>query len=145
MATFYGAAMAIMFVFFATQYGALALLAERRDGTLARLLAAPVAPAAIVLGGSLAGMVLGLVAMTTLVVATTVLVHASWGPPVLLAVLLIAAVIAATGDLDPGLDAGEDRRAGRRAERDRRPEHGRDRRRLHPAEPGAGAARHASP
>ncbi|HLO35974.1 MAG TPA: ABC transporter permease [Candidatus Deferrimicrobium sp.] len=97
MSTFYGAAMAIMFVFFATQYGALALLADRRDGTLNRLLAAPIAPAAIVLGGALAGMVLGLVAMTTLVVATTVLVHASWGPPVLLATLLIAAVIAATG------------------------------------------------
>ncbi len=97
MATFYGAAMAIMFVFFATQYGALALLADRRDGTLNRLLAAPVAPAAIVLGGALAGMVLGLVAMTTMVVATTVLVHASWGPPVLLAALLFAAVVAATG------------------------------------------------
>jgi ABC-2 type transport system permease protein len=97
MATFYGAAMAMMFVFFATQYGALALLGERRDGTLGRLLAAPVSPAAIVLGGSLAGMVLGLAAMTTLVLATTVLVHASWGPPVLLAVLLLAAVIAATG------------------------------------------------
>ena len=35
--------------------------------------------------------------MTTLVVATTLLVHASWGPPVLLAVLLLAAVVAATG------------------------------------------------
>jgi linearmycin/streptolysin S transport system permease protein len=97
LATFYGAAMAIMFVFFATQYGALALLGERRDGTLDRLLAAPVAPAAIVLGGSLAGMVLGLVAMTTMVIATTLLVHAAWGPPALLAVLLLAAVIAATG------------------------------------------------
>ena len=29
--------------------------------------------------------------------ATTLLVHASWGPPALLAILLIAAVIAATG------------------------------------------------
>ena len=90
MATFYGAAMAIMFVFFATQYGALALLASGATGRSNRLLAAPVAPAAIVLGGALAGMVLGLVAMTTLVVATTLLVHASWGPPVLLAALLLA-------------------------------------------------------
>ena len=32
MATFYGAAMAIMFVFFATQYGTMAILAERRTG-----------------------------------------------------------------------------------------------------------------
>ena len=38
--------MAIMFVFFATQYGALAILAERRVGTLNRLLAAP-DPAAV--------------------------------------------------------------------------------------------------
>ncbi len=97
MATFYGAAMAIMFVFFATQYGTLALLGERRDGTLSRLLAAPIPAAAIVLGGALAGMVLGLVAMTTMVVATTLLVHASWGPPALVALLLLAAIVAATG------------------------------------------------
>ena len=51
----------------------------------------------IVLGGSLAGMALGLLAMTTMVVASTLLVHASWGPPILLAILLLAAVIAATG------------------------------------------------
>jgi ABC-2 type transport system permease protein len=97
MATFYGAAMAIMFVFFATQYGALAVLGERRDGTLPRLLAAPVRPASIVLGGSLAGMVLGLIALTTMVVATTLLVHADWGSPGPLALLLLAAVVAATG------------------------------------------------
>jgi ABC-2 type transport system permease protein len=97
MATFYGAAMAIMFVFFATQYGTMSLLGERRDGALSRLLAAPIPAAAIVLGGALAGMVLGLVAMTTMVVATTLLVHAAWGPPGLVALLLVAAVIAATG------------------------------------------------
>ena len=97
MATFYGAAMAIMFVFFAAQYGTLALLGERRDGTLSRLLAAPIPPAAIILGGSLAGMVLGVVAMSTMVVATTLLVHASWGPPALVAVLILAAVFAVTG------------------------------------------------
>lgn len=97
LATFYGAAMAIMFVFFATQYGALALLADRQVGTLARLLAAPVSPAAIILGTSLAGFVLGLVSMGVLVVATTVLVHASWGSPPLVAILVLAAVTAAMG------------------------------------------------
>ncbi len=97
LATFYGAAMAIMFVFFATQYGALALLADRQVGTLSRLLAAPIPPAAIILGTSLAGLVLGLVSMTVLVVATTVLVHASWGPPPLVALLVLSAVIAAMG------------------------------------------------
>ena len=97
LATFYGAAMAIMFVFFATQYGALAILADREVGTLNRLLAAPITPAAIILGSSFAGFVLGLVSMTVLVVATTLFVHASWGPPVLVAALLVAAVIAAMG------------------------------------------------
>jgi ABC-2 type transport system permease protein len=83
--------------FFATQYGALALLADRQVGTLNRLLAAPVAPAAIVLGASLAGFALGLVSMTVLVIATTVLVGAAWGPPVLVALLVLAAVVAAMG------------------------------------------------
>jgi ABC-2 type transport system permease protein len=97
LGTTYGAAMAIMFVFFATQYGALALLADKQVGTLSRLLAAPVSPAMIILGSSLAGLVLGLVSMTILAVATTYLVHASWGPPALVALLLVAAVIAAMG------------------------------------------------
>ncbi|HEX6140860.1 MAG TPA: ABC transporter permease [Candidatus Limnocylindria bacterium] len=97
LATFYGAAMAIMFVFFATQYGALAVLAERQAGTLSRLLAAPIPQAAIILGGALAGMGLGLIAMTVMVLATTLFVGASWGPPLLVAVLLLAAVFAAMG------------------------------------------------
>jgi ABC-2 type transport system permease protein len=97
MATFYGAAMAIMFVFFATQYGALAILAERRVGTLNRLLASPVRRASVILGGSIAGFALGLLAMTILVVATTLIAHASWGPPPLVALLVLAAVVAAIG------------------------------------------------
>jgi ABC-2 type transport system permease protein len=97
MATFYGAAMAIMFVFFAAQYGTLALLGERRNGTLGRLLAAPIPAGAIILGGAIAGMVLGVVAMATMVVATSLIVHASWGPPALVAILILAAVFAVTG------------------------------------------------
>jgi len=95
--TFYGGAMAIMFVFFATQYGALALLADRQVGTMSRLLAAPIRPAAILLGASLAGFVLGLISMTVLWLATTVLQGAHWGPPLLVALLILAAVTAAMG------------------------------------------------
>jgi ABC-2 type transport system permease protein len=97
LATFYGAAMAIMFVFFATQYGALAILADRQVGTMSRLLAAPISPASILLGAALASFVLGLVSMSVLVVATTVLQQADWGPPILVAVLILAAVCAAMG------------------------------------------------
>jgi ABC-2 type transport system permease protein len=96
-ATFYAAAMAIMFLFFATIYGPMGILGERRSGTLARLLAAPIRPASIVLGASIASFVLGLFSMTTLIVATTVLLGAAWGPPALVAPLAVAAVIAAMG------------------------------------------------
>lgn len=97
LATFYGAAMAIMFVFFATQYGALALLADRQIGTMNRLLAAPISAASIVFGASLAGFVLGLVSMAVLAVATTALQGANWGAPALLIPLVVAAVISAMG------------------------------------------------
>jgi len=97
LATFYGAAMAIMFVFFATQYGALALVADRQVGTMSRYLAAPIRAWSILAGASIAGFVLGLVAMSVLAVATTVLQGADWGPPALLAPLILAAVVAAMG------------------------------------------------
>ena len=97
LATFYGAAMAMMFLFFATQYGTLAILGDRRIGTLDRLLAAPVAQASIVLGGALASFVMGLVSMTVLMVATTVLRGAYWGPPVPVALLILGAAFAAMG------------------------------------------------
>ena len=97
LATFYGAAMAIMFVFFATQYGALAILSERQTGTLNRLLAAPISQGTILLGSALAGLALGFLAMCVLLVATTLLVGASWGPPALVLLLIGAAVIAAMG------------------------------------------------
>jgi ABC-2 type transport system permease protein len=96
-ATFYAAAMAIMFVFFATQYGALAIHADRQAGTLTRLLAAPVAPGSMLLGAALASLALGAAAMTVLIIGTTLLVHATWGPPLLVAALVAAGVVAATG------------------------------------------------
>lgn len=96
-ASYYAGAMAIMFLFFATIYGPVGILAERRSGTLARLLAAPIRPASIVLGASLASFVLGLVSMTVLVIATTLLLGAEWGPPALVAPLVLAAVISAMG------------------------------------------------
>ncbi len=97
IATFYGAAMAIMFVFFATQYGALALLAERQEGTLSRLLAAPIPASAILLGGALASLALGFVSMLVLVGATSTFGKADWGPPLPVLVLVVSAVVAASG------------------------------------------------
>ncbi len=95
--TFYGASMAVLFVFFAAQFGVLGLLAERRNGTLARMLAAPIAPATILLGKVLVSLVVAAISMTVIVVATTLLMGAEWGDPLAVAALVLAVSLAATG------------------------------------------------
>jgi ABC-2 type transport system permease protein len=95
--TYYGASMAVLFVFFAAQFGVLGLLAERRNGTLARMLAAPIAPATILLGKVLVSLVVASMSMAVIVVATTVLLGASWGNPLAVAALVVATALAATG------------------------------------------------
>jgi ABC-2 type transport system permease protein len=95
--TYYGASMAVMFVFFAAQFGVVGLLAERRTGTLARMLASPVGPGSILLGKILVSLILAVVSMSVMVVATTLLLGASWGDPLAVAALVLATAIAATG------------------------------------------------
>jgi ABC-2 type transport system permease protein len=95
--TFYAASMAIFFLFFTAQFGALSLLGERRGGTLPRLVAAPIAPWSIILGKALGSFVLASVAMVVLVVASSLLLGASWGDPLAVALLVLGAVIAAMG------------------------------------------------
>lgn len=89
--------MAVLFVFFAAQFGVVGLLAERRTGTLARMLASPVGPGAILLGKVLVSLILAVVSMSVMVLATTVLLGASWGDPVAVTGLVLAVSIAATG------------------------------------------------
>jgi len=94
--TFYAAGMAIFFLFFSVQLGVTSILEERQQGTLARLLAAPIGPRAVLAGKLLTSVVVGLVSMTVLVVATTFLIGASWGNPFGVALLVVAGVLAAT-------------------------------------------------
>jgi ABC-2 type transport system permease protein len=95
--TFFAAGMAVFFLFFTAQYGAVSLLAERKEGTLARLLAAPVSRGAIVAAKSIYAFVLGAGSMAILVVATTLLMGASWGNWLGVALLILAGVFAAMG------------------------------------------------
>lgn len=95
--TFYGASMAVLFVFFAAQFGVLSLLAERRNGTLARMLAAPIAPATILLGKVIVSLVVASISMAVIVVATTLLFGAAWGDPLAVTALVGAVALAATG------------------------------------------------
>jgi ABC-2 type transport system permease protein len=95
--TFYSAGMAILFLFLTVQFGVLGLLEERQNGTMARLLAAPVSSRSIVAGKALTSFVLGLVSMSVLVAASTVLLGAEWGNSLGVAVMVLAGIVAAMG------------------------------------------------
>jgi ABC-2 type transport system permease protein len=97
LTTFFVAGMAVFFLFFTVQFGVTSLLEERREGTMARLLAAPISRAAIVAAKALVSMVLGVVSMFVLVVASTLLLGAEWGNPFGVALLVLAGVVAAVG------------------------------------------------
>jgi ABC-2 type transport system permease protein len=95
--SFFAAGMAVFFLFFTVQFGVTSLLEERNDGTLARLLAAPIPRSSILGGKLLTSFVLGTVSMLVLVIATSLLFSASWGNPVGVVVLIAAATLAAMG------------------------------------------------
>ena len=95
--TYFSASMAILFLFFAAQAGMLSLFEERRQGTLARMLAGPIRPAAILAGKAIGSFVTGVTAMAVLVAATTLALGADWGPPLGVALVVMAAVISAIG------------------------------------------------
>jgi len=96
-ATFYSAGMAILFLFLTVQFGVLGLLEERQNQTLGRLLAAPISRRAIIAGKALTSFLLGVVSMTVLVAATTLLFGAEWGNSLGVAILVVAGVLAAIG------------------------------------------------
>ena len=95
--TFFAAGMAVFFLVFTVQFGVTGLLEEDRDGTLARLMAAPIPRVSVVAGKAIVSFLLGIISMGVLVVATTFLMDATWGAPLGVALLVIAGVLAAVG------------------------------------------------
>lgn len=91
------AGMAVFFLFFTVQFGVSSLVDERRDGTLARLLVAPIRRTSILAGKVLTSVVLGLASMAVLIAATSFLLDAHWGNPVGVGMLVLGGVLAATG------------------------------------------------
>jgi ABC-2 type transport system permease protein len=89
--------MAVFFLFFTVQFGVTSLLEERSEGTLARLLAAPISRASILGGKLLTSFGLGVISMAVLVVATSLLFGADWGNPLGVAILIVAAIASAMG------------------------------------------------
>jgi ABC-2 type transport system permease protein len=95
--SFFAAGMAVFFLFFTVQFGVTSLLEERNNGTMARLVAAPISRASILAGKLLTSFLLGLISMFVLVVATSLLFGASWGDPLGVGVLVVAAILSAMG------------------------------------------------
>ena len=96
-ATFFAIGMAVFFLFFSVEFGVRGLLEEREEGTLPRLLVAPIAPSSVIAGKALASFALGLVSTVLLTVATTWLLGAEWGDPLGVSLLVLAGVLAAVG------------------------------------------------
>ena len=96
-ASYFGPAMSVFFLFFTVGFGARGFLAERRDGTLARMVAAPIRPWSILLGKALAAFALGLASMLVMWAASTAIFRATWGDPVAVAALIVATLVAVMG------------------------------------------------
>jgi len=95
--TFFAAGISVFFLFFTAQLGAVSLLQERKEGTLARLLAAPVSRGAVVGAKAIYSFVIGVVSMVILIISSHFLMDASWGDPLAVTVVVLAAVFAAMG------------------------------------------------
>lgn len=97
LATYYSVAMAVFFVFFTVQIGVMGILDEEREGTLARLLAAPVSRNSILGAKVLSSMTIGTLSMIALAVASGLLMGADWGPALGALALVLAVVASAAG------------------------------------------------
>ena len=94
--TYFAASMAVFFLFFTVQFGVLGLLEEERDGTLPRLMAAPIGRTTVVSAKAILSFALGMISMTVLVVATSLPpMQATWGAPLGVFLLVVAGVLSA--------------------------------------------------
>ena len=94
---YFGPAMAVFSLFFTTAIVARSILAEREQGTLPRILAAPVPRPAVILGKSASAFVLGIVSFAVMFGFFGLVRDVSWGDPLSLAVLTVVTVLAVMG------------------------------------------------
>ncbi|WP_426225951.1 ABC transporter permease [Pseudarthrobacter sp. DSP2-3-2b1] len=85
-----------LFLLFTVGFGVLGLLAEREQGTLARLKSTPVPAGSIITAKALVGFILGIAATTVLLVVGTLLFGVSFGSPLVIGLLVVSVAAAAT-------------------------------------------------
>jgi ABC-2 type transport system permease protein len=96
MISYYAGGMSVMFIMFGAMFGAFALVGERDEWTLPRLMMTPASRMDIV-GGKMLGVFLVGVTQFAVLYAFTSAIGVQWGDPVAVAALAIALVAAATG------------------------------------------------
>src|SRR3546814_16089010 len=75
------AGMAVFFMLFTAGMPVLSTLGERQQGTLSRLLAAPIPAAAVSAGKTIAGMIVSVISLVALMRASTLILDTDGGPP----------------------------------------------------------------
>lgn len=94
---YFAPAMALLFLMYTVTLGSRTILQERYDGTLPRMLVAPVT-AVQILGGKVAGIFLsGVAQVGVLIIACSLLFGLRWGDPLGVLLLIICVAAAATG------------------------------------------------
>jgi ABC-2 type transport system permease protein len=95
LSTYYAVSISVFFLFFTVQFGVLSLVEEREGNTLDRILMAPIARPAVLVGKMMSSAFVGVVSMVVLVVATTLAGGARWGDPAAVGVLILVGVMVA--------------------------------------------------
>lgn len=96
-ATFYATGIAVFFLFFTVQFGVLSIIDERENGTMPRLLVAPISKKSILFGKLAASFVMGVASTVVLWLATTLVMGADWGLSLGVVILIVVGVAAAMG------------------------------------------------
>lgn len=96
-ASYFGPSMALLFVFFTLSAAPRSLLAERRGGQLARILASPAPAWAAPVGKTLASMLLGFVSITIVWGVSVTLFDVRWGDPGPVLALIAVTILAVGG------------------------------------------------
>ncbi|MDX1615505.1 MAG: ABC transporter permease, partial [Candidatus Promineifilaceae bacterium] len=94
---YFATGMAVFFLMYTVTIGGRSILNEREDGTLTRMLVTPTRYAQVLAGKVLGVYLSGLVQVTLLIGASSLLFNLDWGAPAGIALLIIAVVAAATG------------------------------------------------
>jgi ABC-2 type transport system permease protein len=98
-ANYFGPSMAIFFLFFTTSFAARSLLSEREQGTLTRVLAAPISHASVLAGKGIVGFITGAASLAVMftVFGLAPKLKVEWGDPLAIAALCAVTILAVMG------------------------------------------------